>query len=219
MEKNNDILDAIRDDLANGMQPSPAAPRHRARGLLTTAAAIVPIPAGTKAVMVYASTLTRVGVGSSASPAASVQEKQTITAGDATSGNFKLTFQGQQTGNLTFDESAADVVTGLVALSSVGAAGVTATGGPLNTTPIVVTFAAGILDGDQPMMTAQTVDLAGGVSAESRLPTVAETTAAVTTSAPLEAGGVLRFAIAESDTYLYLTADAGTGVYRVGFYS
>lgn len=195
-----------------------AAPRHRASGKLTTATAIVPIPADTKAVIVYASILARVGAGSSATPAASVQEQQTITAGDATSGNFTLGFQGQTSGNLTFDESAADIVTGLVALSSIGAAGVTASGGALGTAPVVVTFAAGILDGDQPLLVATSVDLAGGASASSMLPTIAQTRAAVTTTAYVEAGGVLRFAVAETDSYVYIAAESGTGIYRVGFF-
>lgn len=193
-------------------------PRKRARGLLTTAAAVVAIPSGTKAVKVYCSVLSTVGVGSSATATAPVQEAQTITGGDATSGNFKLAFQGQQTGNLAYNISAANLVTALVAVSSIGAGGVTATGGTLEATPIVVTFAAGILDGDQPMLIPTTVDLAGGVSAASRLPVVTQTTAAVTAAGYVEAGTELAFLLAATDAYLYLTGSA-TGSYRCSFFS
>lgn len=196
------------------------APRKRARGLLTTAAAVVPIPSGTKVVQLYCSTLTKAGVGAGASYTAPTQERQTITAGDATSGNWTAGFQGQTSGNLAWNISGANLVTGLVALSSIGAGGVTLiSGGPLNTTPIVIEFAADILDGDQPMLTPVTVDLAGGVSAGSRLPVVTESTAAATSVGFCEAGAVLTFAIASTDAYLYLKADAGTGNYRVSWYS
>lgn len=194
-------------------------PTKRTRGLLTTALAVVPIPSGSRVAIVTTSVLARVGAGSSASPSASVQEAQTITKGDATSGNFTLTFQGQTTGSIAYNASAANVVTALVAISSVGAAGVTATGGILTSSPIVVTFAAGIIDGDQPLMTVTTVDLAGGVDATSRLPTVAQTTAAVTSTGFAEANTPLAFALAATDTYLWLYGDATTGVYRVSFFS
>lgn len=197
----------------------PAAPRHRSRGLLTTAVASVPIPANTKLAIVYCSTLARVGAGASASPAASVQEKQTITKGDATSGNFKATFQGQQSANIAWNTSAASFVTAMVALSSVGTGGVTGSGGTLDAAPVVLTFAAGILDGDQPLITLQNVDLAGGVDATSRMPTVGETTAAVTSAGYCEAGAVLKFPLASTDAYLYLTAESGTGVYRIGWFA
>lgn len=194
-------------------------PRKRASGLLTTGATVVAVPAGTKAVKIWASTLTKVGAGASASATSPTQEAQTITKGDATSGNFTAAFQGQTSGNIAWNTSAASVVTALVAMTSIGAAGVTATGGVLSSSPVVVTFAAGILDGDQPLLVLATVDLAGGVSAGSRLPTVAETTPAVTTAGYVEANTEQYFNLAASDAYLYLVAAAGTGTYRVSFFS
>jgi hypothetical protein len=107
----------------------------------------------------------------------------------------------------------------LVALSSIGAAGVTATGGILSTTPIVVTFAAGILDGDQPMLVPTTVDLAGGVSAGSRLPVVTQSTPAANVSGFIEAASEFLFAVVSTDAYIHLTADSGTGVYRLSWFS
>lgn len=196
------------------------APRGRTRGLLTTATAVIPIPAGTKAAKVYASTLARVGASSSGTAVAATQERQTITGGDATSGNQTFTFQGQTTGNVAYNRSGAGLVSDLVALSSIGAGGVTLiSGGPLNTTPIVIEFAAGILDGDQPMLIPTTVDLAGGVSAASRLATVTQSQAAANVSGFVEAATEVTFALATTDAYLHLTADSGTGLYRVTWFS
>jgi hypothetical protein len=202
-ELDADILADLRTLLttAGAKDPGLIAPRGRTRGLLTTAAAVVPIPTGAKAALVYCSTLTKAGVGSAAAAAASVTQQQTITKGDATSGNFKITFQGQQTANIAWNASAATIVSALVALSSIGTAGVTGSGGTLDSAPVVITFAAGVLSGKQPLMTIDTVDLAGGVSAGSRLPTVAETRSAST------------------DAYLYLDADVATGLYRVTWFS
>jgi hypothetical protein len=115
------------------------APRGRTRGLLTTATAVIPIPAGTKAVKLYASTLARVG--------------------------------------------------------------------------------AGILDGDQPMLVPTTVDLAGGVSAGSRLPVVTQSTPAANVSGFIEAASEFLFAVVSTDAYIHLTADSGTGVYRLSWFS
>ncbi len=196
------------------------APRNLARGPLTTSFNSIPIPSGTRAVKVWVGSLAKVGVGAAAAITAQVQEKQTLTAGDATSGNFTLGFAGQTaSGNIAWNTSAANAVTALVAIASIGAGGVTASGGPLNTTPIVFTFAAGIIDGDVPILVPTTVDLAGGVSAATRLPTVAQTTTAVTSSGFIEGLTEQIFELASTDAFLYLAADSVASSYRVSFFS
>lgn len=195
------------------------APRQRTRGLLTTAAAVIPVPSGARVVQLYCSTLTKAGVGSSSSYVSPTQQAWTITAGDATSGNFTLGFQGQTSGSIAWNSSAASAVAVMVAVPSIGAAGVTGAGGALNATPIVLTSGVDILDGSQPNFVVTTVDLAGGVSAGSRLPVATISTPAVTSVGFCEAGSVLTFALASTDAYLYLKADAGTGNYRVSWFS
>lgn len=66
---------------------------------------------------------------------------QTLTAsGTPTSGNFKLTLDVSTSANLGFAATAAQIQTALVAMPSIGAAGVTCTGGPIGTAPVVCTF-------------------------------------------------------------------------------
>lgn len=200
----------------------PHRPIGRASGFLTTAEAKIAIPVGTREIKLYASTLTKVGIGPSSSLTADVAQVQTITKGDATGGTFTASFQGQTTGNLTYDESAADVQTALRALSSVGSAGVSCAGGILTSNPITVTMVAPHLEGNQPLITIDGTNLTGGVSADSRTPTVAITTAAVVNRGYIEAGSQEVYQVrdataASDDAYLFLAAVAGTGTYRVTF--
>lgn len=70
-----------------------------------------------------------------------VDEQQTITiTGTPTGGSFTLTFDGQTTGSIAHNASAADVVTALVALSNIASGDVTGSGGALPGTPVVITF-------------------------------------------------------------------------------
>lgn len=78
--------------------------------------------------------------------------KPTITTGDgtnqvwtlntaaATAGTFTLTVSGQTTAPIAFNATAAQIDAALEALSTVGAGGVVCTGGPINTTNVVITF-------------------------------------------------------------------------------
>lgn len=71
-----------------------------------------------------------------------VSEVQTVTiAGTPTGGTFTLTFAGQATAPIAFSATSAAVQTALRALPTIGAAGVTVTGGPGPTTAYVVSFA------------------------------------------------------------------------------
>lgn len=92
-------------------------------------------------------------------------EAQSLVATGATAGTFTLTFNGQTTAPIAYNATAAAVVTALTALSSIGAGGVTATGGPLPTTPVVITFAAGLSGTRQALLVPNSALLTGGPAA------------------------------------------------------
>lgn len=94
--------------------------------------------------------------------ASAVSEVQTIPAHDAESGTFTLSFGGQTTGDLDWDSTAAEIETALEALSSIGTGNVTATGGPLNTTAVVVTFGGALANSAVGPISADDADLVGG---------------------------------------------------------
>lgn len=101
-----------------------------------------------------------------------VNEVQRITiTGTPTGGTFKLTFNGQQTGTIAYNASAANVVTALNALSNIEPGDVTATGGALPGTPVDVTFTQAYQGVNVPQMTADGALLTGGTD-----PAVAVTT-------------------------------------------
>lgn len=103
--------------------------------------------------------------GGEAAPVAAVSEQQTVTVtGTPTGGTFTLTFKNQTTAPIAFNATAANVVTALVALTKIGAGGVTATGGPLPGTAVVLTFALANGGRDQPLITADASGLTGGSS-------------------------------------------------------
>ena len=96
------------------------------------------------------------------------QEKQTVTiTGTPASGTFTLTYKAQTTAPIAYNAAAAAVQSALNALSTIGANGVTVSGGPGPGTPYVVTFNKLT---DPPQMTA-TGSFTGGST-----PAVAVTT-------------------------------------------
>lgn len=96
-------------------------------------------------------------------PLISQNEVQTITTtGTPAGGTFTLTFNGATTGPLVFNESAANIQTALRALSTIGAAEVTCTVGPLPT-GVVCTFGGLLANKDLPLIT-HTDSLTGGAS-------------------------------------------------------
>jgi hypothetical protein len=78
---------------------------------------------------------------SSAALLGGANEQQTVTVtGTPTGGNFTLTFNGATTANIAYNAAASAVVTALEALPNIGPGNVSATGGALPGTPVVVTF-------------------------------------------------------------------------------
>lgn len=93
-------------------------------------------------------------------------EVQRVTV-NATAGQFKLTFSGQQTVDLAFNITATALQTALEALSNIDPGDVYVTGGPGNsggTTPYFVSFAGQYSSSDVPQMTGAngTTPLSGG---------------------------------------------------------
>lgn len=110
-------------------------------------------------------------------------EVQTITiTGTPTGGTFTLTFDGQTTGNIAYNASAATVDTALEALSNIAAGEVVCAGGNLPGTPVTVTFANGLARENVPEMTANSASLTGGTT-----PTVTVTTTTAGYGAELDA--------------------------------
>jgi len=91
---------------------------------------------------------------------------------------FRLNFGGFQTGNLNWNDTAATIQTALQALFSIGPGSMVCTGGPLNTTPVTLTFAGRVAPGPQSLITVTHVS-GGGTD-----PVVTRTTAG-TNDAPL----------------------------------
>ncbi len=98
---------------------------------------------------------------------AAVNEQQTISS-TATDGTFTMSFGGQTTGALTWDDSAADIQAALEGLSTIGAGNVACAGGilPANVT---VAFQNSLAGQDAAMITVDNTSMTGGTA------TVAET--------------------------------------------
>jgi len=92
-------------------------------------------------------------------------EVQTLTASaPLTAGTFSATANGQTASGIVYNATAAQIVTALTALSTIGTGGVTATGGPINAvgTPVLVTFAGNNANKSQSLITINSTGLTGG---------------------------------------------------------
>lgn len=86
----------------------------------------------------------------------------TLTEDSAISaGNYKLIYGGQETANIAFGANAATIQAALEALSTIGAGNVTVTGGPVNTTPVVITLADDLALQDVSDLTSDQTGLTG----------------------------------------------------------
>lgn len=115
---------------------------------------------------------------STLAPVGGVNEKQTVTvSGTPTGGSFTLVYRGQETAAIAFNAAAGAVQTALRALSNIGAAGVTVTGGALPGAAVVVEFTGPLANTDVYMLQVGSNDLTGGTSPDI---TVAQTVMGVT---------------------------------------
>lgn len=111
---------------------------------------------------------------------ASTNEVQTFTiTGTPTGGTFTLTYNGQTTGNIAYNASAATVELALEALTNIGTDNVVCGGGALPGAAVTITFQNALGSQDVPMLTANIAGLTGGTPAY----TVVETTRGNSTSA------------------------------------
>jgi hypothetical protein len=88
-------------------------------------------------------------------------EVQTISLGAATAGSITITFDGQTTGAIAFDASAATVQTALESLSNIDPGDVVVTGGPLPAL-ITLTFGGAYEGTDVPQVSVAPTGLTGG---------------------------------------------------------
>lgn len=122
--------------------------------------------------------------------AAGTGEVDTITKGGTwTSGSYKLTVEGDTTAAIPIASTAAQI---LAALEAAGVEDVTVTGGPLSTTPVVLTWSTG---GDQVDVTVDVTGVTGS-----------SPTAAVTktdgTAGAADGRGTLANLVGINDTFL-----------------
>jgi len=88
-------------------------------------------------------------------------EQQTLTS-TASGGTFDLTFEGQTAAGIAFNVSAATLKTTLEALSNIAVNDVTTSGGPLNTTPIVITFRQALGRSNRTQVSIDNTNATGG---------------------------------------------------------
>lgn len=107
---------------------------------------------------------------------AGTAEVQTLTeSGTITGGTYTLVYDGLTTANIAFNATAAAVQAALEALANVEPGEIVVTGGPVDTTPLTLTFAGG-KQGNQPQITANVGNLTGttpGITAATTTPGVA----------------------------------------------
>lgn len=93
--------------------------------------------------------------------AAGTAEVQTLTeSGTITGGTFTITFNGQTTAAIASSATAAQVQSALEALSNIVPGDIAVTGGPVETTPLTLTF-YGNLIGNVNQVTVDTTNLTG----------------------------------------------------------
>lgn len=89
-------------------------------------------------------------------------EEQTISLGTVTGGTFTLTYDGQTTGNIAYNASAATVEAALEGLSNIGAGEATTTGSAGG--PWTVTFSGNLAGTDVDQITVDGTNLTGKLS-------------------------------------------------------
>lgn len=135
---------------------------------------------------------------------APTNEVQTLTEGTAiTAGTFTLTFRGATTGTIGTPWSAAQTQAALEALHTIGAGNVTVTGGPLDTTPLTITFIGTLSGLNVPQLTSNQASLTGTFTHATSTPGVGYKRTVI-----LTIPGAWR-AVSLSET------DAGTRMYRL----
>lgn len=137
--------------------------------------------------------------------AARATEVQTVTiTGTPTGGTVTLTFDGETTGAIAYNATAATVLAALEALSNVDVGSVVVTGGPGPGTAWIVTFSGTqYLGANVPVMTASGASLTGGTSPAIAVTTTTGGGSGVTDGSDILAGFlVYPQTVASTDTYV-----------------
>lgn len=97
-------------------------------------------------------------------------EEQAITeSGAVTAGTFTITYSAQTTAAINFDATAAQIQTALEALSNLAPGDVVVSGGPINTTPVVIVFQGTLAATNVAEITVDSTSLVGGTYVPSTL--------------------------------------------------
>lgn len=154
-----------------------------------------------------------------------LNEIQSVAVTDATSGTFTLTFEGQTTGAVAYNATAATVQAALEALSNIAPGDVMVTGGPLGTA-VTVEFTGALKSSNRTQMTA-TSSLVGKTAAVTIDPNATAdnevTYTAVTAGAggnairvaytdPAAASAALAVSVAGNDITVALATDAAGAI-------
>ena len=90
-----------------------------------------------------------------------INEVQTVAATGATSGTFTLTYDGQTTGPIAYNATAAQVQSALIALSNIGPDDVVVTGGPVHLAGVAIEFTGAFAGMDAESLVGNAASLFG----------------------------------------------------------
>lgn len=97
------------------------------------------------------------------------EEQQIAESGSVTAGTFTITYSGQTTAAIAFDATAAQIQTALEALSNLVPGDVVVSGGPIQTTPVVIVFQGTLKGTNVAQVTIDSTGLTGGTYVPSTL--------------------------------------------------
>jgi hypothetical protein len=105
------------------------------------------------------------GQGFATTTIAAATEVQSLASSGASAGTFRLSYRGEQTAPLTFSATNSVIQTALEGLSTIGVGNVTVTGGPANTTAVVITFSGTLASSAVDLVVVDKTSLTGGATA------------------------------------------------------
>jgi hypothetical protein len=97
--------------------------------------------------------------------AGSIDEVQALSkTGTVSGGTFTLSYAGQTTATIPYNASAATIREKLIDLTNIGADDIETSGGPINTTPVVISFKGALAGTNVAAITVDNTSLTGGGS-------------------------------------------------------
>lgn len=90
------------------------------------------------------------------------EEQQIAESGTVTAGTFTITYSAQTTAAIAFDATAAQIQTALEALSNLAPGDVVVSGGPIQTTPVIIIFQGTLKGTNVTQITVDSTGLTGG---------------------------------------------------------